>query len=349
MTNNVNPSMVTLARQSRGKTQTQLAKDLGCQQGTISKIEQGELEVSEAMLQALSKALTYPVAFFQQPGEVYAPGLKHNRVRKSLPKKVREQIEASLNIRARELGRLLRNAEYDVHVPVLPIDRVGSPELVAQAVREVWGIPRGPIHNLTNILEDNGIIIIQHDFGTEKWDGVYLPFRNLPPILFINNQMPGDRMRFTKAHEAGHVIMHRLPKAPDQMEDEANRFAAEFLMPREDIEPYLKQVDLPNLARLKKWWGVSMAALLRRAKTLGKISDRRYRYLWMQMGKAGWRTREPKELDIPREKPALRTELLELHRKDFAYGTEQLSELVILNPDEFQQEYPDTNRLRLVR
>ena len=55
MTNNVNPTMIVLARQSRGLTQTELASRLHCQQGTISKIEQGDLGVSNDMLEALSR------------------------------------------------------------------------------------------------------------------------------------------------------------------------------------------------------------------------------------------------------------------------------------------------------
>ena len=351
MMNNVNHTMIVLARQSRGLTQTELASRLHCQQGTISKIEQGDLGVSSEMLEALSRedVLDYPVEFFMQNGEIYPPGLKYNRVRKSLSRRVLEQIDALNNIRAMQLSHLLKRGEYDVQVPFLSVEQLGSPENVARAMREVWGVPRGPIKNLTHLLEDEGIVIIQQDFQTDKWDGVYIRFPHLPPILFINGLMTGDRMRYTKAHEAGHVILHRIPKDPAVMEEEANRFAAEFLMPEEDIRPYLKNVGLPELANLKRRWGVAMQALLVRARTLGMISERRSKNLWRQISREGWRKREPVELDIPIEKPTLRDELVELHLKEFRFPAREIQELVMLNDGDFRRDYiPSTPHLRLV-
>ncbi|MBK7012326.1 MAG: ImmA/IrrE family metallo-endopeptidase [Xanthomonadales bacterium] len=45
-------------------------------------------------------------------------------------------------------------------------------------------------------------------------------------MIFINKDVPGDRWRFTLAHELAHLVMHDIPK-PD-MEDEADEFASEF-------------------------------------------------------------------------------------------------------------------------
>ena len=48
----------------------------------------------------------------------------------------------------------------------------------------------------------------------------------------MNSDMPGDRHRFNLAHELGHALMHR--HSTGECESEANRFAAEFLMPKEE-------------------------------------------------------------------------------------------------------------------
>ena len=46
-----------------------------------------------------------------------------------------------------------------------------------------------------------------------------------------------------------------------------------------------------------------MAALIRRARDLGEISDYRYRELNIELSRARWRTREP--VEVPTERPWL--------------------------------------------
>ena len=60
----VNYNMVTLARESRGLTQSELAGELGVTQGKVSKIEQGLLSISDQMLSEISSCLKYPQNFF---------------------------------------------------------------------------------------------------------------------------------------------------------------------------------------------------------------------------------------------------------------------------------------------
>ena len=83
----------------------------------------------------------------------------------------------------------------------------------------------------------------------------------------LNRNHPADRMRFTLAHELGHIVMHRFPTI--NMEREADEFAACLLVPTNDIKTYFfaaRKVDLRLLAALKPEWRVSMASLLFAAK-----------------------------------------------------------------------------------
>lgn len=82
-----------------------------------------------------------------------------------------------------------------------------------------------------------------------------------------------------------------------------------------------------------------MAALLMRARDVGKVSPRMERYLWSQMSRAGYKTREPAELDVPREEPRLLDEIIQVHRQDLGYGLAELSELMALREDETQSVY----------
>lgn len=75
--------------------------------------------------------------------------------------------------------------------------------------------------------------------------------------------------------------MHDVPNA--EMENEANRFAGELLMPEREIAPQLDRITLDRLAAMKPYWRVSMAALLVRATELKKVSQKTAQFLWMQM------------------------------------------------------------------
>src|SRR5258708_31351884 len=74
-------------------------------------------------------------------------------------------------------------------------------------------------------------------------------------------------------------------------------------------------VTLSSVAVLKPKWGVSMQALVRRAFNLSIISERQYKHLFEEIGANGWRTKEPKNLDIPVEKPRALRQIAEI-----AYG-----------------------------
>ena len=71
---------------------------------------------------------------------------------------------------------------------------------------------------------------------------------------------------------------------------------------------------MPALARLKARWGVSMAALIRRGRDLGEVTEYRYRELNIELSKAGWRTREP--VEVPAERPRLLADAVGLLRSN---------------------------------
>jgi Zn-dependent peptidase ImmA (M78 family) len=197
-------------------------------------------------------------------------------------------------------------------------------------------------------MERAGVLIVPCEFGVSEIDAVGMRLQGLPPLVFVNGTSPTDRLRFTIAHELGHLVMHALPN--DGMEAEADRFASEFLMPEADIRPHLYRIDLPVLAILKKVWRVSMAAILMRAKQLRTIAGAAITRLWKEMSVNGFRTREPAELDLPPEQPRRLSELLVFHRQHLGLSTKDLLTLFTLYEPDYRRLYADhpTRRLRLV-
>ena len=341
MSKAINPDMIVIARESRGLTQSELADKMSVRQGKISKIESAVLGVSEDTLKKLVEYLDYPEHFFTLSDPIYGTGygLIYHRKRQSISHRVVGKIHSLMNIRRIHLSKLMRSVSMEhSNINYLDIDEYdGNVEQIARDVRAAWMLPHGPIKTLTKAIEDAGGVVIQCDFGINLLDAVSQWIQGLPPLFFVNNNMPGDRMRFTLAHELGHVIMHRVPNP--SMEEEANRFAAEFLMPAQDIGSSLTNLSLPKLASLKPYWKVSMAALLYRATDLNKITERKKRYLWMKMGKAGYRKSEPVELDIPVEEATLFNELIDTHRGELNYSISELCQLLAIHEHEFKHMY----------
>lgn len=339
----VNPRMLVVAREARLLGQAEMAARLKVNQATISRMEGGLLAVSDAVVDGYSRELEFPDGFFRQQESLHGTGTEafHQmyRRRQALPIKALKQVEAHVNIVRMHIARLLQAVESTGGggIPKLDLsDFDGKPERVAEALRAIWRMASGPISSITQLIEDAGGIIVRMDFGTEQVDATSIRYANLPPLFFVNEKLRGDRLRFTLAHELAHMVMHSDLPAPT-MEIEADQFASEFLMPARDIGPSLNRLDLRKAALLKPFWKVSMAALVYRAKTLGKLTEAQYRRLWMQMGAAGWRTREPAELDVPIEEPRLHKELVDLHLIDLKYSPAQLAALLFAGVDDVRR------------
>ena len=109
------------------------------------------------------------------------------------------------------------------------------------------------------------------------------------------------------------------------MESEADRFAAEFLMPEREISAALNGLRMHMLAPLKTHWKVSMAAIIRRAADLAKISDRQYRRMLVEMAQMGWKTNEP--VEIPAENPTTFRKMHDVHFHDLGLTVAEIARI----------------------
>lgn len=350
MSNTFNPEMLQLARQFRGYSQSALAKSMSITQGYLSKIENGLMEPAEEMVEAFCKGLSFPREYFFNQDRVYGLPVSVHAYRKkaTVPQKTLDAIQAEMNLRIMHYRKLLKSVDLakDYELPYLDIDQYnGDADEIAFLVRRSWMIPDGPIKNLADFVERAGVLIFVCDFPAGKIDGVTLAIRGMPPCIFLSKNQSADRMRFSLAHELGHLVMHRQPSPT--MEDEANKFAAALLMPEKDIFYQLKNISIQSLAALKPVWKVSMGALLYRAGTIGAITKSQSDYMWRQIGSLGYRLREPAELDFPHEKAHLTSEILELHMEDLGYSLEDLMSILGLVPEDFGNLYNFKQKPRL--
>jgi len=351
--NDFNREMLIVARESRRLTQTELASEASFSQAEISKFETGLKIPTEEQVRRLAACLLYPASFFYLSESIrdFGSGCVYHRKRKTAPEASLKFLLALVNIKRIQVKQLLKAvdsvAEY--RFEQLDIDEhENSAVKVAQALRAIWKLPPGPVQDVIRAIENAGGIVVPYDFGTDKIDALSQWLPGMPPLFLVNKRIPADRLRFTLSHEIGHIVMHRYPT--EDMEREADEFAAEFLMPERDIKSQLYDVSLVKLASLKPYWRVSMNALLKRAGDLGTITPRNRTYLWMQMGKRGYRTHEP--IDIAPEKPSLLKELLDIHRQNFGLGSRELADMMHATEDDVIREYLGSEpprKLRVIR
>lgn len=348
----LNPTMLVLAREARGMSQSDLARATGVSQPLLSRIEAGIIQVTEETLVKLSEILDYPATFFtmQQPSHGHDTLAFHHRKKSSLAIKDLRRIHARLNILALRIQALSRSVRINWSGKLVshnPEDYEGGPVEIARLIRQEWNLSSGPIANLCAAVEHHGVVVMKIPFGTDGLDGISRVAPGHLPLIVLNASMPADRMRWSLAHELGHVIMHNYRS--DDVEHEANRFAAEFLMPEFDItDSFAMGTTLQAFFSLKPTWRVSISSLAMRAKDLRLISEREHRNIMIQMSKRGWRKNEP--VPIPPEKPSLIHTMLEFHFKQLNFGTKELrTKLLATNDSDYQQEFEsDSYTLRRV-
>lgn len=329
-----NPQMLTLARESRGLTRSELGTRIGASAGYVSKVEDGFITPSDDRLMMLSVALRYPRALFTDPKRIAgidSPCLYH-RKRKTLPVKALRLVEAQMYMTRLQVRHLL--AEVEIEPPntmhSLDPDEYGSPENVAQELRRVWGVPRGPIRNMVEVIESAGGVVVAADFDHGKLDGLSCWEKDGPPFFYLNESKPAEILRFTLAHELGHLTMHFTPTADP--EAEADRFAAELLMPAAEIRGQLHNVQFAKLPALKGHWRVSMKNLVTRAARLNAITPSRARSLYVQLSQKGYVSEEPFQLSP--EQPTLIASAFRVHLQDHGYELSQLAKVIRLFENE---------------
>lgn len=332
--------MVNVARIARGMTQEQLASGTGMQQAMINKLINGKIAITNDHIERIAQVTGFPVKFFEEDVNVLPNHVVYYRKYKCLGSTELTKTQYNLHIQKHRIKKLLDAVNLPNNLIHLEPNFRLTPEAIANHIRLKWNIPRGPVSNLTRYLEAAGIIILLTNQDVDNFDGLVLPDEDGLPIICINQNLPPDRQRFNLAHELGHLIMHTndyFPNSEDDYEGEANRFAAEFLMPQSDIQHYFQQ-DLPvtQLSSLKAFWKVSMSALVRRAYDTDAIKHSRYQSLNVQLSKMGWKRKEPL-CGLSPEMPLLYSQLLSIHRTQLGYSDEELAELLCTTDTEFSE------------
>lgn len=316
----VSGARLTLARQLRGMTQTQLADAVHIGQRAISKYEMTGQGLGPETLAAIAKVLQFDVSFFDGPDmEVPTVGAISFRARSKMSARKRDQAIASS-----AFGVALSDwmdSEYVLPSPSVPDFSGYEPEDAAEALRAEWGLGEGPIADIVAIMEAHGVRVFSVTEASQEVDAYSFwdEARN-KPFVFLTTSKSGERRRMDAAHELGHLVLHRKVelqgKETRAIESQADSFGSAFLMPRRGFRASIsRNMSLSEVMRTKKIWKVSAFATVYRAHTLGMLSDWQYHNLCVTMSRRGMRTNEPDGM-IP-ERSEVDDKVLELAKEDY--------------------------------
>lgn len=312
------------ARLYRGFSMEQLGEKIGKSKQIISQYESAEDQQQPPfdIVVKISEELKFPIAFFYENCNAKIERINtYFRALLSSNKKdkVVQENKATVII---EIYRFL---EKYIEFPILNIPKIEKSDLetrnlknITQTIRESWNLSDGPIADIVNVLEMNGFIVSSINTNTMDIDAftqyIRLDGEKYFCIVVGKEKESFARRQFSIAHELAHVILHNTNLDVENlsreefrsMEREADKFAAELLLPSESFrKDLIYPTNLKFYEELKKKWKVSILAMLMRAAELKVITQNQLQYLIKQYYSKGYRNGEPLDDTIKMQEPTL--------------------------------------------
>jgi Zn-dependent peptidase ImmA (M78 family)/DNA-binding XRE family transcriptional regulator len=275
----------------------------------ISKYEQGKMMADSKILIALSKALNVKPDYFFRPYSVEIEKLEFRKKQKTAVKDIlairqtaSDQLERYL-----EIEQFL-NIENTFVNPIsdVVVDSQVDIEHASLRVRKAWDLGLDAIPNVINMLEEKGIKVVEID-APDTFDGFSGWAENRIPIIVINKNFNTERKRLTALHEAGHLLLNLNSDLTDkEKERQCFQFAGAMLLPettlKSEIGEIRKHLSLNELITLKESFGISIQAIMARAKDLKIIDESNFIQFRIRISKNrtenGWGEYKGQEMSI---------------------------------------------------
>ena len=289
------------AREFAKLTQRAVSLEIGVTQAQVSNAERDAYVLPEVPFAAMARLTGFPELFFLRPPMTAFDGEAiHFRSRASIRKAEIHQAERGGQIVAEAALMMLERLDGP-SVRIQPLQGC-TPMQAAIAVRGILGLnPVEPAAALAVLLEHAGVLIVAIPVDAVRRDA-FSSWLGAVPMIALLDTPAGDRQLWSTAHELGHVVLHRNAGASRELEAQADEFARHLLLPMEQLDREIPdRPTLQHFALLKLRWGVSMAALIRTARLLGRLDEHQYASLFRQMSARGERLRE--RVAVPPIKP----------------------------------------------
>jgi Zn-dependent peptidase ImmA (M78 family)/DNA-binding XRE family transcriptional regulator len=298
-------------RLARGLSLDQLADSMGgiVTKQALSKYELGTSMPSAPVLNQLARALgVKAMELWAEP--LFEVKFLGYRKRVSLSERWQQGFEANLSRKLEERLKLqdycYSNVSFDLPIRNYEVQTEADAEKAAESLRVKWKLGVDPVSDLTAVLEDHLVHVLETD-APDNFDGISALVEDKSgkiraAAVVSRTGCAGERQRLNLAHELGHLVLKPTKKVDE--EKAAFRFAGAFLAPRycidREIGSHRSRIRLEELLILKRRFGLSIQALLRRLLDLGTIGESQYKWWFMFLGKMKWRRDEPEPLPAER-------------------------------------------------
>lgn len=381
------PGRLTMAREARALLRKELAERVGKTPATVSKWESKDYSQTPepATLSKIAETLAVDPDWFFKPigstkgyitlatgsgkthtATVFYRSLKSElgvlrakaRARLGFVEAIEEAVSEYVDLPAVDIPILLTGRD------VLRM-RMEEIEGCADALRDHWALPEGPIDDLLLSIENAGVVVAEDEIGSLKLDGVsrWSEATERPYMLLAKDKRVGVRRRLDAAHELAHIVLHKhvsqddLAEHFDLIEDQAMVFAGALLMPAREFGDDVYSLSLDALLQIKAKWKVSVGAMIKRLSSLGTISSEHERRLWQYYSYRRWRGNEPLDNVLPVEGAQnLRASIETIVegdaatpnelRKEIGLSAADICGLVDLPEDYFEPRAPNVVRLK---
>lgn len=255
----------------------------------IKKYEDGKMMPDESVIQALAVALGVQTDYFFKTSKVELTNVEFRKRAKltvkeviSIKEIVRDQIERYL-----EVESILRiEQKFDNPLKGHILANIDDLEEYVLMLLKIWNLGYNQIPNVIEMLEERGVKVVEIS-APDAFDGMAALVNDIP-VVVLNKDYTAERKRFTALHELGHILL-TFPEDWDNREVErcCHRFASAMLIPKPVMLTLLgKQrngITLAELIAIKEQYGISLQAIVRRAKDLGIINEYSYKnfFIWI--------------------------------------------------------------------
>lgn len=268
----------------------------------IQQIEAGLQQPTKMTQNALADYFGVSKSFFMQTyNHIYETECNFRKA-KSTPVNIKEKAQQYASL-LEEYIKFLDEDEFDLPTISFLNEDIDyknlsalNIEMLAEELRKEWGLDvETPIDDMTKALENAGAIVTYFNELSDKVDAFSIS-RNRPLVIRNNEKYNGCRLRFDLAHECGHLVLHKCSDNAEDIElkeEQANRFASAFLLPRKGFFQEFYSVfaginiNWCKMAELKKRWKVSFASMVHRAYDLNLINAVKYRNAYIYLRKSG--------------------------------------------------------------
>nr|WP_157528995.1 XRE family transcriptional regulator [Kibdelosporangium sp. MJ126-NF4]CEL21204.1 Transcriptional regulator [Kibdelosporangium sp. MJ126-NF4]CTQ96230.1 Transcriptional regulator [Kibdelosporangium sp. MJ126-NF4] len=315
------PARLTMARELAGWRRRDLAEAIDRTPAAVSGYELGQSRPSAETLSRCAQALDVPPSFFAagRPQLHLDTAQAHFRSLRATTATQRQQALAHVEL----LWELVEQLDQVVEFPALDVGLTmgvphGDPVMTARTVRGAWGVVDGPAAHLVRNLEARGVVTTRVPMPDNDTIDAFSSALSGRPVIALTYKGNPMRRRFSVAHELGHLLLHPEPEPGSlRHEREANLFAAEFLMPANEIRDLLPiGAEVGALKDLADCYGVTTATLAYRGGNLGVYGESTVRRVVDTLSRMGWRTGEPVGSGYPGEQPELLRLAIELAAAD---------------------------------